>query len=101
MHAALFRAWRMDRAKTGSCRCFSCILGVKFKMRCVTKEPIKAYIEKLSHDGRGIARILGKTTFIAGALPCETVYFRYIRRKKDYDEGRVVEVLEAAADRVV
>ncbi|MBA2650761.1 MAG: 23S rRNA (uracil(1939)-C(5))-methyltransferase RlmD [Tatlockia sp.] len=48
-----------------------------------------AEIEKFSHDGRGIARISGKTTFIQGALPGETVSFKYTRVKRDFDEGRI------------
>lgn len=59
-----------------------------------------AVIEKLSHDGRGIARIEGKTTFIQGALPNETVVFKYLRRKRDFDEGQVVSVTEASVYRV-
>ena len=57
-------------------------------------------IEKLSHEGRGIARINGKTTFIAGALPKEVVKFRYLRKKSAFDEGRVLQVLESAPERV-
>lgn len=59
-----------------------------------------ATIEKLSHDGRGIARIEGKTTFIEGALPTELVSFVYHKRKKDFDEGVVHKVEEASVDRV-
>lgn len=59
-----------------------------------------AEIERFSHDGRGIARIEGKTTFIAGALPGEEVSFRYTQMKADFDEGRVVEVLTASPKRV-
>lgn len=58
------------------------------------------YIEKLSHDGRGIARINGKTTFISGALPQETVTFSYTRRKKDFDEATVCDVVEPSPSRV-
>lgn len=63
--------------------------------------PHTATIEKFSHDGRGIARIDGKTTFIAGALPTETVQFAYTRRKTDFDEGRVLDVVIPSPDRVI
>ena len=58
-----------------------------------------AKIEKLSHEGRGIARIDGKTTFIAGALANELVEFEYTRKKSSFDEGRVRQVLEPAVNR--
>lgn len=57
-------------------------------------------IDSFSHDGRGIARINGKTTFIDGALAGETVNFVYTRRKKDYDEGKVVTIESASEFRV-
>jgi 23S rRNA (uracil1939-C5)-methyltransferase len=59
-----------------------------------------ADIEKLSHDGRGIARIEGKTTFIQGALAGEKVSFQYTRVKSSYSEGKVVAIEQAAASRV-
>ena len=62
--------------------------------------PVTTQIEKFSHDGRGIARIEGKTTFIQNALPGETVSFQYTRKKRDFDEGRVLSVIEPSADRV-
>ena len=63
-------------------------------------DPVETQIESLSHDGRGVARIEGKTVFIDGALGGETVRFRYSKQHSKYDEGRVVEVLNAAPDRV-
>ena len=57
-------------------------------------------IESLSHDGRGVAHIEGKTVFIHGALPGEEVSFRYSRRQKKHDEGSVLEILQASPDRV-
>jgi len=63
-------------------------------------ELVETQIESLSHDGRGVARIEGKTVFIDGALGGETVRFRYSKQHSKYDEGRVVEVLNAAPDRV-
>lgn len=62
--------------------------------------PQTAQIVNLSHDGKGVARINGKATFIQGALPGETVEFRYTRVKKDFDEGQLLSVIEPSALRV-
>ncbi|MDF2940919.1 MAG: rRNA methyltransferase [Gammaproteobacteria bacterium] len=59
-----------------------------------------ATISKLSHEGRGIAYINGKATFINNALPGEEVRFRYTRRKSQFDEGNLLEVIKASPDRV-
>mgnify|MGYP001814007401 FL=1 len=64
------------------------------------KDPVETEIESLSHDGRGVARIDGKAIFIAGALAGETVKFLYTRKHSKYDEGKTVEVLQAAENRV-
>jgi 23S rRNA (uracil1939-C5)-methyltransferase len=60
----------------------------------------EAVIEKWSHDGRGITHINGKATFISEGIPEETVTFAYDRKRKDYDEGHVVAILQAASSRV-
>lgn len=62
--------------------------------------PHSAQIVNLSHDGKGVARINGKATFIQGALPDETVEFQYTRIKKDFDEGRLVSVTTPSPLRV-
>jgi len=64
------------------------------------QDPVETTIETLSHDGRGIARIEGKTVFVDGALAGEQVKFLYTKKHKSYDEGKTVEVLTAAEDRV-
>lgn len=64
------------------------------------QDPVETTIESLSHDGRGIARIEGKTVFVDGALAGEQVKFLYTKKHKSYDEGKTVEVLTAAEDRV-
>ena len=63
-------------------------------------DPVSAYVESLSHEGRGIARIDGKTVFIDGALPDEQVLFQYTRRRGQFDEGRAVEIVAASEIRV-
>lgn len=62
--------------------------------------PQTAQIDNLSHDGKGIARIEGKATFIQGALPNELVEFHYTRVKKDFDEGLLLKVIEPSSLRV-
>lgn len=65
-------------------------------MKCKTGT---ALISSLSHEGRGIAHINGKTTFIDNGLPGEEVEFEYTRTKSRYDEGRVVRLLKPSAAR--
>ena len=59
-----------------------------------------AEVTDLDHEGRGVARVDGKVTFIADALPGETVQFRYTRRWRDKDEGQVTAVDVPSAHRV-
>ena len=62
--------------------------------------PVKAAIESLAHDGRGVAHVDGKVVFIDEVLPGEDVEFVYTDIRKDYAEGKVVTLLSRAADRV-
>jgi len=54
----------------------------------------------ITHEGEGIVRD-GKTAFVAGALPGERIKFKRTRRHKQHDDAELIEVQEAAADRVV
>jgi 23S rRNA (uracil1939-C5)-methyltransferase len=53
----------------------------------------------LTHEGEGIVRA-GKTVFVAGALPGESVSFERTRKHRQHDEGRLLEVLRPVAERV-
>lgn len=68
--------------------------------RKLPSEPLEAVVESLSHDGRGVAHVAGKATFIHGALPGEQVLFKYTARRKRHDEGVVTEVLQSSEQRV-
>ncbi|OQX31132.1 MAG: 23S rRNA (uracil(1939)-C(5))-methyltransferase [Candidatus Sedimenticola endophacoides] len=70
------------------------------RRRQLPTEPVRAQIESLSHDGRGVAHIDGKAVFIQGALPGEEVEFLYSRRQRRYDEGRAQHVIQASPERV-
>ncbi|MCW8973362.1 MAG: 23S rRNA (uracil(1939)-C(5))-methyltransferase RlmD [Gammaproteobacteria bacterium] len=63
-------------------------------------EPVRATIEDLSHDGRGVTHIDGKTVFVEGALKGEEVSFLYVEKKRSYDVGAVQTVHHAAPERV-
>ncbi len=62
--------------------------------------PVRAVIESLSHEGRGVAHIEGKTTFVHGALPGEEISFMYTGKSRKYDEGKVCEIFTASEYRV-
>jgi 23S rRNA (uracil1939-C5)-methyltransferase len=57
-------------------------------------------IESLSHDGRGIAHIDGKTTFIRNALPGEKIIFKYTNMRGSFNAGVATEILSASSERV-
>jgi 23S rRNA (uracil1939-C5)-methyltransferase len=73
---------------------------MRSKRKLADLPPIEAQIEALSHEGRGITSIEGKKAFILGALIGEKVRFKITASKKGYDEGEVLEVLEASPLRV-
>ena len=60
----------------------------------------EAEITALSHDGRGIAKVDGKTTFIPFTLPGEIVKFEYTFTKAKFDEAKVVEYIKKSPSRV-
>lgn len=63
--------------------------------------PETAEILALDHQGRGVARIEGKTVFVAGALPGERVQLQRSHRHRRHDEAVMTELLRAAPERVV
>ncbi len=59
-----------------------------------------ARVDALTHEGEGVVHA-GKTAFIAGALPGETVRYRRLRRHRRHDDALLLEVLEPSAARVL
>jgi 23S rRNA (uracil1939-C5)-methyltransferase len=57
-------------------------------------------IERVSHDGRGISHHLGKTLFVEGALPGETVKAKYIDTHSKYDELAATDIANPSQIRV-
>lgn len=61
--------------------------------------PAQVTIDNLSLEGRGVARLGGKTLFVEGALPGERVSVKITQRHKRYDEARITELIEASDER--
>lgn len=57
-------------------------------------------IESIDVSGNGIARIDGKTIFVPDTLPNETVKIEVYKKKKNFDFGRVLEIITKSSDRV-
>jgi len=66
----------------------------------VPSTPFEAVITDLSHDGRGVTRIDGKTVFVTGALLGEQVVLRLRKRHRRFDEAEVVELITRSPHRV-
>ena len=58
------------------------------------------YIEDLTHDGNGVAKIDGYPLFIQGALPGETAEIHVMKTLKNYGFAKVINILQKSPDRV-
>ncbi len=56
-------------------------------------------IQSLSHDGRGITSIDGKTTFVSGALPTEEVRCTITKKHSRYMEAHTTEIITPSSER--
>lgn len=75
-------------------------MGRRRRRPRIPEGEFEATIDAMAHDGRGIARVDGKATFLYGGLPGETVTFRYLNRRRSHDEGQVLDVAVPSTDRV-
>ncbi len=68
--------------------------------RARQSEPREVTIESMSHEGRGIAYVNGKTVFVFGALLGEKVLIQVQQSKRNFDQATTLEVLEASPRRI-
>ncbi|MEI8052313.1 MAG: 23S rRNA (uracil(1939)-C(5))-methyltransferase RlmD [Bacteroidota bacterium] len=52
-------------------------------------------------EGKSLVRVEGKVIFVSGAIPGDTVDIQIGKSKKDWAEGRAINIIEPSADRVV
>jgi 23S rRNA (uracil1939-C5)-methyltransferase len=61
---------------------------------------LTATIESLDQEGRGVSHVEGKTIFIDGALPNETVRYQAQTIKPSYEVAKTIEILKQSNQRV-
>ena len=72
----------------------------KRRRRRQLSEPCVVHIEAMSHEGRGIAHINGKTVFVFGALKDEKVRIQIRKTTRNYDEATTLDVIQASEFRI-
>ncbi|NNF66990.1 MAG: 23S rRNA (uracil(1939)-C(5))-methyltransferase RlmD [Gammaproteobacteria bacterium] len=63
-------------------------------------DQVKATIEGLTHEGRGVARVNGKVLFVADALAGETALATVVKIRRSHDDARADEIENPSAQRV-
>lgn len=61
---------------------------------------LNVYVEDLTHDGSGVAKVEGYPLFIPGALPGEQVEVKVGKTLKNYGFAKLLNVIEASEQRV-
>jgi len=63
-------------------------------------DTVELTIERVAYGGQGLARCDGLIVFVKDAIPGDRVMVRISRKKKDYAEAKVTELLDPSPDRV-
>jgi 23S rRNA (uracil1939-C5)-methyltransferase len=69
-------------------------------MKVKKGQTFEVEISGIAFGGKGLARINGMTVFVDQAVPGDQALIRITRKKKNYAEARVMELLKASPDRV-
>ena len=70
------------------------------RRRRIPTDIVTSTIENLSHEGRGVTHIDGKTVFVHNALPGEKVELKYTYCSRSHDEAKMTTVIAPSDDRV-
>ncbi|MBW2481316.1 MAG: TRAM domain-containing protein, partial [Deltaproteobacteria bacterium] len=69
-------------------------------MKLKKGQTIEVEISDIAFGGKGLVRVNGMAVFVDQAVPGDRVQIRITRRKKNYAEARVLELLKASSDRI-
>ncbi|MBW2066392.1 MAG: 23S rRNA (uracil(1939)-C(5))-methyltransferase RlmD [Deltaproteobacteria bacterium] len=61
---------------------------------------VELRVEKVAFGGQGVSRVDGYVIFVSGGIPGDRVLGRIIKKKRDYAEARIEEILESSPDRI-
>jgi tRNA/tmRNA/rRNA uracil-C5-methylase (TrmA/RlmC/RlmD family) len=64
------------------------------------RDPRTLRVDGFTHGGEGVVRLEGKAVFVPGALPGETVTVRVVEDRARWARAQLLEVVDAATDRV-
>lgn len=63
-------------------------------------QTVELDVVDVAFGGKGLARVEGMAVFVDGAVAGDRVLARIVRRKKQYAEARILELLRSSADRI-
>jgi 23S rRNA (uracil1939-C5)-methyltransferase len=69
-------------------------------MKLRREDIVELRIDKMAFGGQGVARIDGFVVFVKGAVPGDRVLARILKKKKDFAEADLIEIIDPSPDRV-
>jgi 23S rRNA (uracil1939-C5)-methyltransferase len=69
-------------------------------MKVKKGQQIETEISDIAFGGKGLVRLNGMAVFVEQSVPGDTALIRITRKKKNYAEARVVELIEGSSDRI-
>lgn len=63
-------------------------------------QQLELEIERIAFGGKGVVRVDGLVVFVDGAVPQDHVLVRITKKRKNYAEARVLEIIEPSPQRV-
>ncbi|MFC1868890.1 23S rRNA (uracil(1939)-C(5))-methyltransferase RlmD [Thermodesulfobacteriota bacterium] len=69
-------------------------------MRLRKGDIVELWIDRMAYGGHGVARFDGFVIFVRGAIPGDRIMARVVKKKKDYANGNLLELIESSPDRV-